>query len=265
MSLFSYSFITNSLIAGVILGIIMPIVGFILVLRRSAFIADTTAHISLNGLIVGRLLLINSNIISLFFALLTSFVIEYIRQKRKSPSDSILAILLTFGLALTLILISLFKGINFSITSLLFGSILTLTVNDIIFLTIISIIIISIFIKFYKDIFLTIFDEEIAYTKGVKTKSVGYIIAFLTAIVVGVSLQFVGSVLISGLIAIPVNAALQYKKDYKKTIFIAIFIGIIMNISGILFSILLKLPASASIIFSGLIILGVSYLINGFN
>lgn len=262
MNILDYLFLLNSIFAGFILGIVMPIIGLILILRKSAFIADTTAHISLNGLILARILMLNSDFVVLIFSIIVSFIIEFIRQKRKTPSDSVLAILLAFGLALTLMLISIFRDLNFSVSALLFGNILTISVQNLVVLFIIAIIVIAIFIKYYKSIFLCTFNEEIAFSNGISTKKIGLIIAFLTAIVIGISLQYVGSVLISGLIVIPANAALQFKLNYKKSIIVAIIFGVLMNTIGIILSAVFNLPASASIIFTGLAILGVSYLLN---
>ena len=106
LEIFQYSFIIRGIEAGLIIGLIAPIIGIFLVLRRYSLIADTLSHVSLAGVAIGLLLKINPLITAIAAAVLSSVIIERLRLSNKVYGESALAIFLSGSLALAIVLIS---------------------------------------------------------------------------------------------------------------------------------------------------------------
>jgi zinc transport system permease protein len=257
-----YDFLTKALMAGSILGFILPVIGVFLILKKYSFISDSISHLTINGLIIGKVLGLNSNFVAVISALIAGIVIEKVRQKAKVSSDNILAIILSGGLGFSLILLSIFKSTNISISSLLFGSILTVNNFDLAIISVLTIISTILIRIYFKQLFAITFDEEFAKVNGVKTQRFNYLLIILSSIAIGISIQIMGSLLIGGLIVIPVNIALSFKKNFKQTLVISIIAAQIMNIIGISLSVLFNLPSGASIIIFGIIIYIIALIYN---
>ena len=131
-NIFQYGFIVRGLEAGVIVGIIAPLIGIFLVLRRYSLIADTLAHVSLAGIAIGLLLGINPVLTALGTAVVASLGIERLRTSKRVYGESALALFLSGSLALAVVILSLAHGFNANLFNYLFGSIVTVTTNDVI-------------------------------------------------------------------------------------------------------------------------------------
>src|SRR6267154_3567217 len=131
LDLFHYSFIVRGFEAGIIIGLIAPVIGIFLVLRRYSLIADTLSHVSLAGVAIGLLLKINPLITAVGAAVFSSIVIERLRISKRVYGESALSIFLSGSLALAIVLISLSHGFSTNLFSYLFGSILTVKQSDI--------------------------------------------------------------------------------------------------------------------------------------
>jgi zinc transport system permease protein len=165
-----------------------------------------------------------------------------------------LALFLSGGLAVAIILISITHGFNTDLFSYLFGSILTVKTNDVLFIAFLSIIIAGIIFLFYKELFYISFDEEAALVSGIPTRLINTLFILVAAVAVAVCIPMVGVLLISALIVIPVVAALQLHTSFKKTILCAEIISIFSVISGLISSYYLNLAASGTIVLIMLLI-----------
>src|SRR3989339_74302 len=125
LEIFTYSFMVRAFIAGIVIGIVAPLIGTFLVARRFSLIADTLGHISLAGIALGLLLGINPIVTALIASILTAVLVDKIRHNKYISGESALAMLLSGGLALAIVLMGLARGFNVDLLSFLFGSIST--------------------------------------------------------------------------------------------------------------------------------------------
>lgn len=248
LELFNYGFIIRGFEAGIIIAVISPLIGIFLVLRRYSLIADTLSHVSLAGVAIGLLLAINPLITAIFGAVASSFLIEKLRQSKRIFGESALAIFLSGSLALAVVLISLAHGFNIDLFSYLFGSILTVKQLDVYLIAGIGTLVISLTILFYKELVYISFDEESARVSGIPTNKINMLLIVLSALTVALAIPIVGVLLISALVVIPVITALQFKKNFTKTIFIAVGFSIFSVVSGIILSFYLDLATGATIV-----------------
>ena len=233
---------------GLLIGLLAPLIGIFLVLRRYSLIADTLAHVSLAGVAIGLLVGLNPLLTALGVSVASSVAIERLRQSRKIYGESALSIFLSGSLALAVILLGLSRGLNVDLFGYLFGSILTVRQSDIYLILILSVIVISLLLAFLKELTFISFDEEAAFVSGIPVRFLNIFFIVLAAAAIAVSIPIVGILLISALLVLPVITAIQLKKSFVQTIIFAEAISIISVLSGIVASFYLNISSGGAIV-----------------
>lgn len=245
---FNYSFIIRGFEAGIIIAIIAPLIGIFLVLRRYSLIADTLSHVSLAGVAIGLLAKLNPLITAIVAAVISSIVIERLRISKRIFGESALAIFLSGSLAVAIVLISLAHGFSVGLFNYLFGSITTVKQTDVFIIAALGVLVIGAIIAFYKELVYVTVDEEAAKVSGIPTKGINILLIILAALTVSLAIPIVGVLLIAALVVIPIVTALQMKKSFKQTIFIAEIISVFSVISGIITAFYLDLSPGGTIV-----------------
>jgi zinc transport system permease protein len=261
LEILHYGFIQRGLEVGVLIAIIAPLIGMFLVLRRYALIADTLSHISLAGIALGLLAKVNPLITALLAATGCSLIIERLRISKKVYGETALALFLSGGLALAVVLISLANGFTVNLFSYLFGSILTVTSSDVFLILILGILVIVLLSLFYKELIYISFDEEAAEVSGIPTRLINTIFMFIAALTITLAIPVVGILLISALVVIPVVTALQLKLSFKKTLWYAEIVSVVSVVSGLLISFYLAISPGGTIVLIMLLFFMVTALI----
>jgi zinc transport system permease protein len=247
--------------ASIIVAIIAPLIGIFLVLRRYALIADSLAHVSLAGVALGILLGINPLLTAMGVAVFSSVAIERLRLSKRVSGESALAMFLSGGLALAVVLLSFSNSPDAELEDYLFGSITSVTSLDTILIAALGLLIIVFLMALYKELIYVTFDEEAAKVSGIPVRFVNMVLIFLTALAVSLAIPIVGVLLISALIVIPALAALQLRKSFLKTIMWAEIFSIFSVGAGIAASIWLNIEASGLIVLTAIAIFLVTFLL----
>jgi zinc transport system permease protein len=121
LEIFEYGFMIRAFAAGVVTAIIAPLVGTFLVTRRYSLVADSFAHMALAGIAIGLIAHLNPVATALVVTLLAAVYIEKLRADQRTSGDTALAIFLSGGLAIAVVLMSAAKGFNADLLSYLFG------------------------------------------------------------------------------------------------------------------------------------------------
>ncbi len=248
LDILSYSFIVRALIAGVIIAFIAPLIGIFLVLRRYSLISDTLSHISLAGVALGFLLGWNPIYTTLGLTTVSSLGIEKLRNTKKIYGESALALFLSGGLALAVILLSLGNGFNSNLFNYLFGSIVTVTTSDIYTISILAIFVVVLLVSLYKELVYITFDEDSARVSGLPVNFINTLFIILVAITISLAIPIIGALLVTALVVIPVLSALQLRKSFIKTIIYAEIISIFSVVSGIFVSFYLDLSTGGTVV-----------------
>jgi zinc transport system permease protein len=256
--LFQYSFAVRGFEAGIIIGLIAPLIGMFLVLRRYSLIADTLAHVSLAGIAIGFLLQINPIVTAIASTVLSSVVIERLRISRRVYGESALAIFLSGSLALAVVLISLAHGFNVGLLNYLFGSIVTVKQTDLYIIGGLGAVVAALLFLFYKELVYITFDEESAQVSGIPTRAINTLLIVLAALTVSLSIPIVGVLLISALMVIPVVTALQFRQSFGKTIVVAELVSLFSVIVGIAASFYFNLSTGGTIVLVSLVLFALS-------
>jgi zinc transport system permease protein len=262
IEMLSYEFMQRALVAGIFIAILASLSGTFVVLRRYSLISETLAHSALVGVAVGLVAGYNPLWVAVVIAILSAWLIEYLRSSFALYSDAILAILLSGSLALAVIIVSLGGAFNNSLFSYLFGSILSVSDSDVLTIVLFGSISLLFLLLFSKELYFIAYDEEVAKTSGVKVQFLNFLLVTVVAIIIALSIRVVGSLLIGALMVIPTVAALQYREGFRNTMLISLFFALFSVIFGMTLSYYFSLPSGATIVLCIIAIFIISLLIN---
>jgi len=163
--------------------------------------------------------------------------------------DTIVGATFPVTMALGLIFISKApsSGIGSGALSLLWGSVLGITMGQVALLTVVFVLMLGVLVLFGKQFFALLLDRKLARASGLDTTRAFYVLLFLVAVVVAVSLRVTGGLLIYALMILPASAAFLWAYDIKKVFLVAPLLGVLSALSGFLLSLGADLPIGASI------------------
>ncbi|AXH98995.1 metal ABC transporter permease [Sporosarcina sp. PTS2304] len=267
-AIFTYEFLQNAVLSGLIIGIIAPMLGLFIVVRRMAMISDALSHVALAG-IAGSLYLsqqvlffaaLNPVYLGMGAAVVGSLLIERLRRVYKSFEELAIPIILSAGIGFGAIFISLAKGFGTDLVGYLFGSVSAVSRQDLYVVIVIAVIVIAFLYLLYKELFSLAFDPEYARVSGINEKMIQAVFMIITALVIGASMRIVGILLVSSLMTLPVAAAIQVAKSYKGALLYSIVFGEIAVIIGLISAYYLDIaPGGTIVVTSVVILLGVLF------
>ncbi|TDM31866.1 metal ABC transporter permease [Macrococcoides canis] len=237
-ALLEFDFIRYSFIAGILIGLLAPLIGTFIVVRRLSLIADALSHVTLGGIAFGMLLTkllaftINPVWTGILFSITGSLMIERLRSVYKHYQELAIPIIMSLGIGLSVIFISFADGFNQDLFGYLFGSISAVTFNDVIVIFSIFVVVLLFIVLLYKELFILSFDEEYASIIGVP-RYVHLLFMLMVALVISASMRVVGILLVSSLITLPVASAMRLTRSYKELMIWSVIIGEFAVIAGL--------------------------------
>lgn len=235
MSIFSYTFMQNAIFVSVFMSILCPCIGIFLVLRRYSMIGDALSHASLAGVTLGLVSGQNPILGAFIFTSICGALIEFLRNYFKKYTDLILSIVLALSVGIAITLISSGR-LQANANAFIFGSILTVTRFDMLMVLILSALSVLTLVLLYHQMIYIAYDEEAAKVAGVKVGLINYVFSILVAATISVSIQIVGVLVLSSMIALPVATALQLEKGFRTTLIFSIGFSIIDIMAGLFIS-----------------------------
>lgn len=266
---FHYEFLRNTFLTGLIIGIIAPLLGTFIVVRRLSLIADALSHVTLSGiavsLFISKKIAVLSGLNPLYmgmgFSVIGSIFIERLRAVYKHYQELAIPIILSSGIGVAVIFISLAGGFNTDLMNYLFGSVSAVSSTDLWIVVVIFFIVLVTIILLYKELFVLSFDEEHAKASGIPAKTIHFIFIIIVALVIASAMRIVGILLVSALMTLPVAASMRIAKGFKQTILYSIIFGEISVIGGLISAFYLNLAPGGTIVMISIILLLISILI----
>lgn len=254
-ALLNFDFMRYSLLSGILIGFIAPLIGAFIVVRRLSLIADALSHVTLGGISFGMyvitllpaLTFINPMWFGILFAVIGALLIEKLRTSYSNYQEIAIPIIMSTGIALSAIFISLAEGFNQEIVGLLFGSISAVTISDLITILIVVVIVLFFILTFYKELFVLSFDEEYSKVIGIP-KWIQFVFIVIVAMVISASMRVVGILLVSALITLPVAITMRLTKGFKQLIIWSIIIGEISVIGGLILAFYINISPGGVIV-----------------
>ncbi|MBR1554749.1 MAG: metal ABC transporter permease [Oscillospiraceae bacterium] len=257
---FQFPLVRYAMIVGLLIALCSSLLGVTLVLKRFSFIGDGLSHVAFGAMAVAGVLgVTNDMAVVLPLTVLSAVLLLRTGQNTKIKGDAAIAMISVGALAIGYLLMNLFprsSNISTDVCTTLFGStsILTLTVQDVWLCVIMALIVITVFLLFYHKIFAITFDENFASATGVKSNAYNLLIAVITALIIVLAMNLVGSLLISALIIFPALSAMRVFKSFRSVIICSALISVICAAAGIILSILYGTPVGSTIVAADILV-----------
>ena len=265
-SYFAYPFVRYATIAVVLIALCASLLGVPLVLKRFSFIGDGLSHVAFGAMAVAAVLntaektffpelfeKIGQTPMVLLLTMAAAILLLRTGQNTKIKGDAVVAMISVGALAFGYLLLHLFptsSNITGDVCSTLFGStsILTLTRADVVFSAVMALLVVIVFLFFYRKIFSVTFDEDFSRATGTKAGAYNLLIAVITAVVIVMAMNLVGSLLISALVVFPALSAMRVFKSFRAVTVCAAVLSVAAAALGILISLLAVTPTGATIV-----------------
>lgn len=257
---FSFDVVKYALIVAVFIALASSLLGVTLVLKRFSFIGDGLSHTAFGAIAIASILkLSNTNLLVMPVTIICAIILLWMNNSSKVKGDASLAMISVSSMAIGYFLMNVFStnaNVSGDVCSTLFGSqaILTLQKSDVWLCICSSIVVVLLYIFYYHNIFAVTFDEEFARASGINVKLYNTMIAIITAIVIVLAMNLVGSLLITALIVFPALSSMRVCTSFKKVIIVAGIFSIFTSVLGILESILFSTPVGATIVINQLVL-----------
>lgn len=251
---FQYPFVRYAMIVGVLIALCSSLLGVILVLKRFSFIGDGLSHVAFGGIAIASVLGISNNMaVVLPVTVLSAVLLLRTGKNTKIKGDAAIAMISVGSLAIGYLLMNVFSSssnVSGDVCSTLFGStsILTLSRLEVLLCVILSVTVVTLFAVFYNRIFAVTFDEDFAQASGLRAEAYNLLIAVVTAVIIVLAMNLVGSLLISALVIFPAISAMRIFKSFLPVVCFSAAISVLCAALGILISVLAGTPVGSTIV-----------------
>ena len=249
-----YGFMHRAFAAGAITALICPAIGVFLVPRRLSLIADSLSHVALAGVALGLLIGVSPVLGALVVTVAGAVGMERLRARGALAGDAALAVFLSGGFALAVVLISLARGFNADLFAILFGSILTVSPTDVWLIVALGAVVGTTIGAFYRQLLAITLNEDLARTSGVPVTALNLLLTVLTALTTVVAMRMVGVLLVSAMIVIPTLTGFGLGRSFRQAAVIAVLMALTSMTLGLIAAYYLQLAAGGAVVLTALII-----------
>lgn len=245
--MFSYEFVINAFICGLIVGPLLGAMGTMVIIKRMAFFSQAVGNAALTGVAIGVVLgeSYTAPYVSMFsFCILFGLFLNFTKNRTKMSSDTVIGVFLSISLAVgaTALLFVSAKVNTHILDTIMFGSILTVNNTDILVLIGTALIILGVAIPLYNRMLLASLNPNLAHVRGVKVKLLEYVFVLLITILTVACVKIVGAVLVEALLLIPAAAARNLNNSIRGFVLWSVVFSTFSCLFGIFAPIAYDLP-----------------------
>ena len=257
-----FAYMKNALLAILLITPLFGLVGVMIVNNKMSFFSDALGHSALTGIAIGVLMGIDNYLISMMgFSLLFALCISAVMNSETSSADTIIGVFSSTGLALGIVLLSASGGFA-KYSGYLIGDILTVQPEEIRMLALILVAVVLLWGFFFNKLMLVSMNTDLAASKGIRIRLVEKFFVILVAVIVTVSIKWVGVLIINSLLVLPAAAARNLAKSMRSYHFIAIGISVFSGVSGLIISYYAGTAAGGTIVLVAAVIFFLTYFLN---
>ncbi len=231
-----YDFMKYAFLAILVITPLFGLMGTMIVNRKMAFFSDALGHSALTGIAVGVVLGVNNtNISMVMFAVVFALLLNFISSRVSSATDTVISVFSSCSIALGLAILS--QGGNFSkYSSILVGDILSITPEEIVYLLVILAITLVFWVFGFNKLLAVSLNRTLAKSLHISVGWMENLFAVLTALIVMVSIKWVGILIINALLILPAASARNISENMREYHFFAILFSVFSGISGLIIS-----------------------------
>ncbi len=244
----SYTFMKHALLAVLLMTPLFGLLSTMVVSSRMAFFSDSLGHGAFTGIAVGALVGMISPLSSLLlFSVAFALIITYIKRHTASSADTVIGVFSSTAIAVGLMVMS--RGGGFTkFSPLLIGDILSVTPVDLAGLAAVDVIVVLAWALLFNRLLLLSINPSFARSRGISVAAVEAVFAVLLAVVVAVSIQWVGILIINALLVLPGATARNIARNVKEYHIVSVASALIAGITGLLAAYYFGIAAGASIV-----------------
>ena len=259
---FEYRFMIRALMVSVIVSVVCPVVGIFVITRGYGFMGDALAHSVFPGMVAAIIAGLSPWFGAIPTAVVFAVFVGYIVKHTGLRSDAAIAIMFATMFALGVIMISAFSSrVTVDLEALLLGQILGVSTGDIWVAMAATVFVLAIIAGLYKEIVFVSFDNVGAEVAGIGTARIDYVLLATIGVVVVVTVQAVGVILVLAMLVAPSASAILVVRRRSAIMLLGIVFALTASVSGLYVSYYVNLPAGPSMALISGVIFGVLALI----
>jgi zinc/manganese transport system permease protein len=223
--MWQFEFMRNALEAGTIIAIVAGVIGYFVVLRRSAFATHALGHVGFSGAAAAVLFGVNP-VFGLLAFTMSGAAGMALLGRRAATRDLEIGTVLAFMLGLGLLFLSLYKGFATEAYSILFGEVLGISTAGVVFTFEASVVVLAVLLLVYRRLLFASLDEDVAEAKGLPLMALGLVFMLLLAVAISIAVQVIGVLLIFALMVTPAASAVRLTKSPLGAIVVSVLIAV---------------------------------------
>ncbi len=252
-----FTFMKNAFLAIILVSPIFAILGTMIVNNKMAFFSDALGHSALTGIAIGMLLgITNMNISMIIFAIIFALLLNIVKNRTSYGADTIISVFSSIAIALGLAILAQSGSFN-KYSSYLIGDILSISTQEIIYLAIAFILVLVFWCLLFNKLNAVSINPTLAKTKGVNAKLIDNIFAVVIAIMVMISIRWIGILLINSIMILPAASSRNIAKNMRTYHGLSVIFALFSGIVGLIISYYTNIPTGPMIV----ILLGIIYFI----
>ncbi len=243
-----HDFMKNALLAILLLTPVFGLLGTMVVSNRMAFFSDSIGHGAFTGVAIGALLGgIQPIWGAIMFSVIFAVTITIIKNKTKTSTDTVIGVFSSTAVAIGLVIMSAGGGFN-KFSSYLVGDILSISPFEILLLLIAFFVVILMWLLIFNKVLLTSINQSLASSRGVNTLLIDILFTVAIAVVVTITIQWVGLLIINSLIVLPAAASRNITHNVRQYHAVSVGISMFSGVAGLIFSYYWNTATGATIV-----------------
>lgn len=242
--LLTQPFVLTALLAAAVLGLVAGVLGPLIVTRRMSFAVHGTAELAFTGAAAALLLGIGVEYGALAGSVLAALLLGLLGG-RESDRDSVIGVILSFGLGLGVLLLSFYPGRTSNKFGILIGQIVSIDMTNIVVLIAAAAAVLAVLTVIYRPLLFASVDPHVAAARGVPGRLLSVVFAVLVGIATALGVQIVGALLVVSLMVTPAAAAVRVTASPARATLLAVLFAEIAALGGIILSLAPGVPVSA--------------------
>ena len=246
-----YTFMKNAFLAIVLMTPLFGLLSTMVVSSRMAFFSDSLGHGAFTGIAIGAIAGMASPLTALIlFSVGFALLITCIKHRTAASADTVIGVFSSTAIAVGLMIMS--SGGGFSkFSPLLIGDVLSITPSDLVGLAAVDLIVIAGWVLLFNRLLLLSVNPSLARSRGISVFAVESAFAVLLAVVVAVSIQWVGILIINALLVLPGAAARNIARSVKEYHAASAMLALLSGLVGLFAAYYLGIAAGAAIVAAG--------------
>ena len=241
-------FMKNALLGVLLVTPIFGLLGTMIVNNKMAFFADALGHSALTGIAVGVIIGMDNPFWSMLcFSILLTIAITIVNNANTASTDTIIGVFSSTAVALGIAILSMRGGFN-KYSVYLIGNLLSISSTDLIMLAVVFVIVIILWTTVFNKLLLVSINQSLASSRRINVQFYKYLFNLTMAVVVTISIQWVGILIISSLLILPAAAARNIAQNMRQYHIYSVSIAIISGLSGLVLSYFLGTASGAAIV-----------------